>query len=71
MFLERKTSLTRNPHAKILNLWFSEHTLGRVYTEAMEAETVKNLADMVEVGFCIRTGYEQVININKTMRNIT
>ena len=53
MFLERKTSLIRNPHAKILNLWFNNLTLGRVYAQAMEAETVKNLADVAKVGLAM------------------
>jgi len=49
MFLERKTSLAGNLHTKIFNFRFSKLTLGGVYAEAMEAETVKYLADMAEM----------------------
>jgi len=49
MLLERKTSFARNPHSKIINFRFGELALGRVYAQTMEAETVENLGDMVEV----------------------
>jgi len=44
LLLERKTSLAGHSHTKILNLLFSEFTLGRV--NAVEAEAVENLVDM-------------------------
>ena len=70
MLLKGYTTLTDNPHTKILNLRLGEITLGWVDPETMEAETVKNLVDMVEVRFCIRAGDEDFININKHTRNI-
>ena len=49
MLLKGNTTITDNPHTKILNLRLGEITLGWVDPETMEAETVKNLVDMVEV----------------------
>ena len=42
----------------------------RVDAETMEAEMVKNLADMEKVRFCCRAGIENVINITKTFKHI-
>ena len=53
---------------KILNFRLGKLTPGRVDAETMEAEMVKNLADMEEVRFCCRAGIENVINITKTIR---
>ena len=54
--LERRqpSYLARNPHTKIFNLRLDKLILGRVDAETIEAETVKNLADMAEVRFCVR-----------------